>query len=101
MRKNSGGIKYQGSAESDIHRAYAKTKRDAARAARIAEWSGGHGATVAGIMRRMSEPSTYAGLAGMAAMFGMNSEEWHGFSQVLMIIFSALAVFMRERGDGL
>lgn len=46
----------------------------------------------------LKEPSTYAGFAGLAAAFGVSTEEYDAVAATLVAIFSAVAVFMREKG---
>lgn len=47
----------------------------------------------------LKEPSTYAGLSGIALAIGINAEEWAAVSTTIAAIFGAIAVFTRE-GDG-
>lgn len=50
------------------------------------------------LFKALSEPSTYAGLAGLAVAFGLSAEGWEATSTALVAIFSGIAVFMREKG---
>ncbi len=50
------------------------------------------------IISRGKEPSTWAGLAGLAAAFGVSSEEWASYSAAIAAAFGALAVLLKERG---
>lgn len=51
------------------------------------------------VIRRLAEPSTYAGLAGFAVFLGIQSQEWVQWSQFAMLVFSAMAILMRETGS--
>lgn len=44
------------------------------------------------VVARLKEPSTYAGLAGVAAVAGVSAPEWAVISQVAVAVFSGLAV---------
>lgn len=49
------------------------------------------------ILARAKEPSTYAGLAGLALAFGLNDSEWAAVSTALAAVFGAIAVFVSEK----
>lgn len=44
----------------------------------------------------LKQPSTYAGLAGIAAAFGLSAPEWAAISGALAGIFGAVAFFVSE-----
>jgi hypothetical protein len=48
------------------------------------------------ILKRLSEPSTYAGLAGLAIIVGLNNDEIKLLGETLAGIFSFLAILMGE-----
>lgn len=50
------------------------------------------------VIKALSEPSTYGGLAALALAFGISAEGWEVYSTTLASIFAAVAVFMREKG---
>ena len=52
----------------------------------------------ASVLRRLSEPSTYAGLAVLAALFGVSAEDWQQYSNALAAIFAIVAMVARESG---
>lgn len=54
---------------------------------------------IAWIIARGKEPSTWAGLAGLAAAVGISAEAWASYSAAVVSAFGAVAVFMRERGE--
>lgn len=47
-------------------------------------------------VKLLKEPSTYAGLAGLAALLGVNSEEYQVLAHSIAGIFSFMAIFMQE-----
>lgn len=47
----------------------------------------------------LSEPSTYAGLSGLALTIGLSSEEYQAVAQLLAAIFACVAVFKPEKKD--
>lgn len=49
------------------------------------------------IIDRLKEPSTYAGLAGLAAAFGLGAEDWQTVSMALAGIFGVVAIITREK----
>lgn len=50
------------------------------------------------IVARLKEPSTYAGLAGLALVVGITAEDWAAYSTIAIGIASGLAMLMSERG---
>lgn len=50
------------------------------------------------ILKRLSEPSTYAGLAGLALIVGFNADEMKLLSEAFAGIFSFLAILIGENG---
>ena len=46
---------------------------------------------------RLKEPSTYAGLAGLAAAMGLGVEDWQTVSMALAGIFGVVAMIVREK----
>ncbi|HXV73257.1 MAG TPA: hypothetical protein VD713_00865 [Sphingomonadales bacterium] len=51
------------------------------------------------IIARLKEPSTYAGMAGIAAAIGLGAEEWQTISMALAGIFGVLAMVLREKSS--
>lgn len=51
------------------------------------------------IINRLSEPSTYAGLAGMAIILGYTMEEFTGYANALAGLFATAAAFMPEKSS--
>jgi len=49
------------------------------------------------IIARLREPSTYAGLAGLAAAVGLSDPQWQAISVAVMGVAGLLAVFIHER----
>ncbi len=49
------------------------------------------------IIARLKEPSTYAGLAGMAAALGLGAEDRQTVSMALAGIFGVAAMLLREK----
>lgn len=50
------------------------------------------------ILRALSQPSTYAGLSGMAGAIGLSAPEFQALAAVASALFGAVAVFVNERG---
>jgi len=44
------------------------------------------------VVARLKEPSTYAGLAGLAVAVGISAPEWAVISQIAVAVFSGIAV---------
>ena len=51
------------------------------------------------IVKRLSEPSTYAGLAGAALLLGVSSDEWMTYASAAAGLFAFLAIFLGEKGE--
>ena len=49
------------------------------------------------ILGRLREPSTYAGLAGLAAALGLSDPQWQAVSVAVMGVAGLLAVLIHER----
>ena len=49
------------------------------------------------VIQRASEPSTWAGFAGLAGVFGLSQDEWAGVSNAIAAVAAALAMFDREQ----
>lgn len=49
------------------------------------------------ILARLKEPSTYAGMAGIAAAIGLGAEQWQTISMALAGIFGVLAMVLSEK----
>ncbi|WP_422648636.1 hypothetical protein OJJOAM_000248 [Cupriavidus sp. H18C1] len=50
-------------------------------------------------LKRLREPSTMAGLSGLAVVIGANPTKVNAVSAVIAAVLSALAVFMPEKGQ--
>ena len=48
------------------------------------------------ILERLSEPSTYAGLSVLAALFGVSTEEWQTYVMAVSGVFAVVAMLLRE-----
>ena len=48
------------------------------------------------IIQRASEPSTWAGFAGLAVVFGLSQVKWATVSNAEAAVAAALAMFVRE-----
>lgn len=46
---------------------------------------------------RAKEPSTWAGLAGLAVIFGISADEWQVMSNALAAVAAAVSMFIREK----
>ena len=53
--------------------------------------------TIYWIIDRAKEPSTWAGLAGLALAFGISANEWATYSQAAAAIAAAIAMLVKER----
>lgn len=51
------------------------------------------------LMKRFSEPSTWAGLAGLAVVFGMSEADWETVSNTIAGVFAVLAIVLREGSE--
>ena len=45
---------------------------------------------------RAKEPSTWAGLAGLAVVFGVNTEQWSMIGNAIAAVSAAIAMFVSE-----
>lgn len=52
------------------------------------------------LINRLKEPSTYAGLAGMAAALGLGADDWQTVSMALAGIFGVVAMLLGEKSIG-
>lgn len=50
------------------------------------------------ILDRAKEPSTYAGLSGLALALGLTDAEWSAIGTAAAAVFGAVAVVTAERG---
>lgn len=50
------------------------------------------------IIDRAKEPSTYAGLSGLALAVGFSDVEWTAIGTAAAAVFGAVAVVISERG---
>ena len=50
------------------------------------------------ILDRAREPSTYAGLSGLALALGMSDAEWSAIGTAAAAVCGAVAVVIAERG---
>jgi hypothetical protein len=50
------------------------------------------------LLTRGKEPSTWAGLAGIALAAGLSDTQWTAISAALAGIFGAVGVFLAEKG---
>ena len=48
-------------------------------------------------IQRASEPSTWAGFAGLAVVFGLSQAEWAAVSNAVAAVAAALTMFVREQ----
>jgi len=55
-------------------------------------------ATLEWIVNRLKEPSTYAGLAGLALALGLSDAEWMAIGTAVAAVSAAVAVVVAERG---
>lgn len=49
-------------------------------------------------INRFSEPSTYAGLAGIAMLAGMGAEDFQAYANAVAGVFAFVAVALGEKG---
>jgi hypothetical protein len=54
-------------------------------------------ATVLWALSRAKEPSTWAGLAGLAVVFGVTSEQWSVIGNAVAAVAAAIAMLVSER----
>lgn len=50
------------------------------------------------VLDRAKEPSTYAGIAGLAIALGLTDAEWSAIGAAAAAIAGAIAVVLHERG---
>jgi hypothetical protein len=50
------------------------------------------------ILDRAKEPSTYAGLSGLALALGLSDAEWNAIGTAVAAVCGAVAVVIAERG---
>jgi len=50
------------------------------------------------LVRRLSEPSTYAGLAGLAVIAGMSADQFQDWANAIAGLFAFLAMVLGEGG---
>ena len=50
------------------------------------------------VIDRAKEPSTYAGLSGLALALGFSDAEWTAIGTAAAAVFGAVAVILSERG---
>jgi hypothetical protein len=50
------------------------------------------------LLDRAKEPSTYAGLSGLALALGLTDAEWSAIGAAAAALFGAVAVIAGERG---
>lgn len=51
------------------------------------------------IIKRLSEPSTYAGLAGLALVFGVSVEDFEAWAAAAAGLFGFIAIILGEKTD--
>lgn len=51
------------------------------------------------ILSRLAEPSTWAGLAGLAAAVGFSADEWSKIAAAIMGICGVLAMVLKEKAQ--
>ena len=49
------------------------------------------------IIDRAKEPSSWAGLAGLALAVGISADEWEIYSQAAAAVAAAIAMLVKER----
>ena len=47
-------------------------------------------------LNRAKEPSTWAGLAGLAVVFGVTAEQWSMVGNAIAAVAAAIAMFVAE-----
>ncbi|MCG5240428.1 hypothetical protein [Azospirillum doebereinerae] len=50
------------------------------------------------ILRALSQPSTYAGLSGVAGAVGLSAPEFQAVASLLAALFGVAAMVLNERG---
>jgi len=51
------------------------------------------------LILRLSEPSTYAGLAAVAAVLGYSSEQYASYAAAAAGLFGFVAIMLGEKGN--
>ena len=51
------------------------------------------------VLSRAKEPSTWAGLAGLAVIFGLSAEQWATISHALAAVAAAVSMFIGEKAQ--
>lgn len=51
------------------------------------------------IIARGKEPSTWAGLAGLAAALGVSADDWAAYSAAIAAWFGAVAIIVKEKSE--
>ena len=51
------------------------------------------------VIKRLSEPSTYAGLMGLALILGANTEQFEVYAAAAAGFFGFVAIVVGEKGD--
>jgi hypothetical protein len=54
---------------------------------------------VSWLFSRGREPSTWAGLSGLALALGLSAAEWSAIGAAAAAVFGAAAVFVKESGE--
>ena len=49
------------------------------------------------LIERLSEPSTYAGLAGIAVILGLSAEEFQDYANAIAGVFAFVGIFLGEK----
>jgi len=50
------------------------------------------------LLRRLSEPSTYAGLAGLALLLGVSAEQFQDWANAAAGLFAFVSIVLGEGG---
>ena len=48
------------------------------------------------VLNRAKEPSTWAGLTGLAVVFGVSAEQWQMIGNAVAAVAACIAVFVSE-----
>ena len=51
------------------------------------------------LVKRFSEPSTYAGLAGLALLAGINAEEFSTYANAFAGVFGFISIILAEKNE--
>lgn len=52
------------------------------------------------IIKSLAQPSTYAGLSGIALAVGVSAPLWSAFAAAAAAVFGLIAVIVHEQGSG-